>query len=66
MCFGGVSVPNNPPAPPPRNVDQTVVDAKDRQRRAQANAYGNTATFSNGAPGLLTPATIQTKTLLGR
>ncbi|MBL4763561.1 MAG: hypothetical protein JKY93_12795 [Gammaproteobacteria bacterium] len=70
MCLSSPSAPTpkqevKPPAPAPKRLDEGVVDAGDRERRAAQKRKGVASTNKTGRHGLITPANIQKKTLLG-
>lgn len=65
MCTSRPKPPpvvNPPPPPQAVQVDQQIIDARDRERRRAAGRTGRQSTILAGA---VAPATGQAKTLLG-
>lgn len=61
-------MPGMPPSPfmPQAQVDQTTQNSEDAARRRQAGADGINSTIGAGQGGMLNPASMSTKTLLGQ
>ena len=71
MCgflFGGSgSPPPPPPLPPlPTIEDPSVQEAADKERRRRLAALGRPGTILTGGQGLLQPANVARKQLLGQ
>jgi len=65
MCTSKPKPPpavNPPPPPQAPQVDQQIIDARDRERRRAAGRGGRASTMLAGS---VAPATGQSKTLLG-
>lgn len=66
MCMSSPSISGAPaPTPQIQQQDNAVLAASDAERRRQAMASGRASTLLTGGMGVTSPATTQSKTLLG-